>query len=114
MAKDQQTDIVRGIANLFEDLGYADSEIHLLKTKLVSRIQQALTAQKLTPVAAAKRMGLRQPDVSRLLYGQFRDVSVERLMRLLTRLGCNVDITICQHGKPATSRDTIHLPAATV
>ena len=26
MAKDQQADIVRGTANLFEDLGYADSE----------------------------------------------------------------------------------------
>jgi predicted XRE-type DNA-binding protein len=37
-------------------------------------------------------MGLSQPDVSRLLRGQFRDVSVERLMRMLTKLGCKVDI----------------------
>ena len=64
--------------------------------------------------AAAKRMRLSQPDVSRLLNGQFRDVSVERLMRLLTRLGCDVDITIRKHGKPAAPRDTIHLQAATL
>ena len=114
MVKDQNTDIVRGTANIFEDLGYADAETHLLKAKLVSRIQGAITAQKLTQVAAAKRMGLSQPDVSRLLNGQFRDVSVERLMRLLTRLGCDVDITVRQHGKPAAPRDTIRLQAATV
>lgn len=114
MTKDKNTDFVRGSANIFEDLGYADAETHLLKAKLVSRIQGAITAQKLTQVAAAKRMGLSQPDVSRLLNGQFRDVSVERLMRLLTWLGCDVDITIRQHGKRAAPRDTIHLQAAPV
>ena len=114
MKKDQETDIVRGTNNVFADLGYSDAETHLLKAKLVSRIQQAINAQKLTQVAAAKRMGLSQPDVSRLLNGQFRDVSVERLIRLLTRLGCDVDITIRNHGKPAAPRDTIRLQAATV
>ena len=113
MTKDQNTDVVRGSVNIFEDLGYADAETHLLKAKLVSRIQGAITAQKLTQIAAAKRMGLSQPDVSRLLNGQFRDISVERLMRLLTRLGCDVDITIRQHGKRAAPRYTIHLQAAT-
>lgn len=55
-----------------------------------------------------------QPDVSRLLNGQFRDLSVERLMRLLTRLGCDVDITIRRHGQAAAARDTIRLSAASV
>lgn len=114
MKKDRETDIVRGTANVFADLGYADAETHLLKAKLVTRIPGAINAQKLTQVAAAKLMGLSQPDVSRLLNGQFRDVSVERLMRLLTRLGCDVDITIRKHGKPAAPRDTIHLQAATL
>jgi predicted XRE-type DNA-binding protein len=111
MKKDQQT-IVRGTSKVLADLGYADAETHLLKAKLVTRIQGAITAQKMTQVMAAKRMGLSQPDVSRLLNGQFRDVSVERLMRLLTRLGCDIDITIRRHGKPAAARDTIHLQAA--
>ena len=63
--------------------------------------------------AVAKRLGISQPDVSRLLKGQFRDVSVERLIRLLTRLGCDVDIVIRDHGKAASARDTIHLQAVT-
>jgi predicted XRE-type DNA-binding protein len=114
MKTKQKTEIVRGSNNIFADLGLADAETHLLKAKLVTRIQKAITAQKLTQVAAAKRMGLSQPDVSRLLNGQFREISVERLMRLLTRLGCDVDITIRAHGKRAVARDTIHLQAATV
>ena len=55
-----------------------------------------ITAKELPQVAAARRMGLSQPDVSRLLNGQFRDVSVEHLMRLLTRLGCDVDINFAR------------------
>ncbi len=114
MKKDPDTRIKHGTKNVFADLGFPDAETHLLKAKLVTRIQGVITAQELTQVAAAKRMGLSQPDVSRLLNGQFRDVSVERLMRLLTRLGCDVDITIRNHGKAAAPQDTIRLLAASV
>ena len=103
------TRITRGTTNVFADLSFPDAETHLLKAELVTRIQRVLTAQALTQVVAAKRMGLSQPDVSRLLNGQFRDVSVERLMRLLTRLGCDVDITVRDHGKAAAPRGTIRL-----
>ncbi len=112
MKKDSDTSVVRGTKNIFADLGFPDAETHLLKAELMTRIQRVITAQELTQTAAAKRMGLSQPDVSRLLKGQFRDVSVERLMRLLTRLGCDVDITIRNHRKAAAPRDTIRLRAA--
>jgi hypothetical protein len=52
-----------------------------------------------------------QPDVSRLLKGHFRDISVERLLRLLTRLGCEVDIVIQEQGGKPARRNTIHLGA---
>ena len=113
MKKDPNTRIRRGTKNLFADLGFSDAETHLLKAELVTRIQGVISAQSLTQTAAAKRMRLSQPDVSRLLNGQFRDVSVERLMRLLTRLGCDVDITIRNHGKAPAPRDTIRLQATT-
>jgi predicted XRE-type DNA-binding protein len=112
MSKDTDNSIVRGSDNIFADLGYADAEMHLLKAKLVTRIQGVISNYNLTQTAAAKRMGLSQPDVSRLLNGQFRDVSVERLMRMLNKLGCDVDIVIREHGKRARKPDTIHLQAA--
>lgn len=105
------TSIKRGSQNLFADLGYSDPETHLLKAGLVTRIREIISNSKLNQTEAAQRMGLSQPDVSRLLRGHFRDVSVERLMRMLTKLGCDVDIVVRDHGKVGTARDTIHLQA---
>jgi predicted XRE-type DNA-binding protein len=103
--------IKRGSKNLFADLGYADPETHLLKAGLVTRIRDIIGSSKLTQSEAAELMGLSQPDVSRLLRGQFRDVSVERLMRMLTKLGYDVDIVVRSHGKTKRAGDTIHLQA---
>jgi predicted XRE-type DNA-binding protein len=51
-------------------------------------------------------MGLSQPDVSRPLRGNFRNVSVERLMRMLTKLGCDVNIVVRRTGQ--TQRAGLH------
>jgi len=94
MSNKKNRSIRRGSSNVFADLGYADPGIHLLKAQLVSRIDEVITEQKLTRIEAAKIMRLSQPDVSRLLKGQFREISVERITRLLMRLGCKIDIVI--------------------
>ncbi len=103
--------IRKGSSNVFADLGYGDPDTHLLKAQLVSRIDEIMTGRKLTQAEAAQAMGLSQPDVSRLLKGQFRDVSVERIMRMLTRLGCDVDIVITAPGRKRAS-SVIHLQVA--
>ncbi|MEP7281245.1 MAG: helix-turn-helix transcriptional regulator [Rubrivivax sp.] len=108
------TRIKRGGKNVFADLGYADPGAHLLKAGLGTRLREIISASKLTQVEAAERIGLSQPDVSRLMRGQFRDVSVERLMRMLTKLGYDVDIVVRGHGQAKSSGDTIHLQAQSV
>ncbi len=99
MSNKESTSIRRGSNNIFADLGYSDPATHLLKAQLVSRIDEILSEQRLTQTKAAKIMGLSQPDVSRLLKGQFREISVERIMRILMRLGCKVDIVIKPPGR---------------
>jgi transcriptional regulator with XRE-family HTH domain len=42
----------------------------------------------------AERMGISQPDVSKMLRGQFRPFSLERLMRFLNALGQDVEIAV--------------------
>ena len=86
--------IEHGSGNVFADLGYPESEDHLLKAELVTRIDRIIRRQKLKQVEAVKLLGLSQPDVSRLLRGDFRDYSVERLLRLLMALGRDVEIII--------------------
>lgn len=91
---DTATSIDHGTGNVFADLDMLDPESHLLKAQLVTRFAAVLKDQGLTQADAAQRVGVSQPDISRLLRGQFRDISVERLLRMLVRLGCAVDIVV--------------------
>ncbi len=86
--------IERGSGNVFADLGRPDADIHLMKARLVSRIDAIIRRRRLTQAQAAELLGLSQPDVSRLLRGNFREYSVERLFRLLLALGRDVEILI--------------------
>ena len=92
--KTKKMKIERGSGNVFADLGCPDAETHLLKAELVTRIDKIIRQRGLKQVEAAELLGLSQPDVSRLLRGSFREYSVERLLRLLTALGRNVEIVI--------------------
>jgi predicted XRE-type DNA-binding protein len=112
MSADTDETVRHGTANLFADLGYADADAHLLKAELVRRLQHRIDARKLTQAQAARLLRVSQPDVSRILRGHFREFSVERLMRFLTALGCEVDIVVRSPDGPAGKSDTIHLQAA--
>ncbi len=102
--KVEDTKIERGSGNIFKDLGYPDAEAHQLKAELVTRIDGIIRQRGLKQVEAARLLGLSQPDVSRLLRGDFREYSIERLLRLLMALGRDVEIVIRrsqsqQHGR---------------
>jgi predicted XRE-type DNA-binding protein len=73
-----------GSGNIFADLGLPNAEEHQLKAALVVHLMRLIRARKLTQTAAAKRIGIKQPDLSNILRGHYRGYSVERLMRMLT------------------------------
>ena len=80
--------------NVFADGGLPGAEEHLLKAQLVIRIDDIIRARKLTQSAAGKLLGIGQPDLSKILRGGFRDVSVERLLRFLSALDQKVEIVV--------------------
>ena len=86
--------ITASSGNVFADLGFKNPAEHALKSELVRRIAKALKAQSLTQAEAAKKLAIGQPDVSKMLAGQFRQFSVERLMRFLVALGHDVKIVV--------------------
>ncbi len=88
--------VERGSGNVFADLDLPDADTHLLKAELVGRIDAIVRRRTITQTEAARLLGLSQPDVSRLLRGDFREYSLERLLRLLTALGRDIDIVIRQ------------------
>ncbi len=91
-----------GSGNVFADIGLPNAEEHQLKAKLVLKIDRLMQERGLKQVAAAELFGVKQPDVSKMLRGDFRQFSVERLMRFLVALGQDVEITVRPHqGKGA-------------
>ena len=86
--------VEQGSENVFADLGVPEADAHLLKAELVSRLDAIVRQRNLTQKETARMLGLSRPDVSRLLRGDFGEYSLERLLRLLTKLGRDVDIVI--------------------
>lgn len=98
-----------GSGNVFADLGFADPATHKLKAELVRKLDSILKSRDLSQSAAARLIGVGQPDLSKLLNGRFREMSVERLLRMLTRLDCDVDISVQHDGRSVG--EAIHLDA---
>lgn len=96
--------------NVFADLGVANAEAHQLKAELVMKLSAIIKVRGLNQTTAAKLSGISQPDLSRLLRGSFREFSTDRLIRALTRLHSDIEITIRQNG--AIVGEPIHLHAA--
>src|SRR5277367_3153937 len=86
-----------GSGNIFADIGLPNAEEHLIKAQLVYKIDILMEARGLKQTQAASLFGIRQPDVSKMLRGDFRQFSVERLMRFLVALDHDVEIVVKPH-----------------
>ena len=64
---------------------------------IVDYAKTFMKKRRLKQVEAAHLFGVRQPDISKMLRGDFRQFSVERLLRFLVALGQNVEIVVKPH-----------------
>jgi len=94
MAKKSDIAVRPSSGNVFADLGFAEPGEELAKAQLASHLRQIIKRRRLTQVAAAALMGIDQPKVSALLNGRLANFSSERLMRLLTALGQDIEIVV--------------------
>jgi len=94
-----------GSGNVFRDIGSPNPEEHLVKAQLVFRIDGIIKERRLKQIEVADLLGIRQPDVSKMLRGEFRQFSVERLLRFLVALNQDVEIVVKPH------RDRNNAPA---
>lgn len=92
--REVEISVARGSGNVFADMGLPEPEEELTKAQLASHIRHLINCRRLTQAAAAALMGIDQPKVSALVNGRLTNFSSDRLMRLLTALGQDVDITI--------------------
>jgi predicted XRE-type DNA-binding protein len=86
-----------GGSNVFDETGIPNAEEHLVKAKLVFKIEAIMKSRGLKQAEAAALFGVRQPDVSKMVRGEFRQFSVERLLRFLVALNQDVEIVVRPH-----------------
>ena len=90
--------------NVFADLGVAEPVEALAKAELARRISSIIKHRHLKQTDAAKLLKIDQPKVSKLVRGQLRDFSIERLMSFLLQLDRDIEIVIKK--RPRTRDDS--------
>lgn len=88
--------VTESSGNVFRDLGFPEEEAKesLAKAELVFTIQRIMESEGWTQEETAKKIGVKQPRLSTMLRGDYRNISETKLLDCVMRLGCDVKITI--------------------
>jgi predicted XRE-type DNA-binding protein len=86
--------VTRGTANVFTDLGFPDAIERQAKLRLAYALNQLLAARRLSPIDAAKVLGVTQPECWAFRHYKLAGFSLGRLMNLLTALDRDVEIVV--------------------
>ncbi len=85
-------DVTKSSGNIFADIGLDNPEEELTKARFVVSVRRLIEENNLTQMEAGNRLGISQPDVSKLLRGNVRGFSLDRLLSFVTSLGTDVEI----------------------
>ena len=88
--------VTKSSGNIFADIGLPNAAAHSIKADLVLGIAALIKSKGLTQAKAASLLGLAQPDVSKLLRGQFAGYTYDRLFGYLNALGEKVRIEVSE------------------
>src|SRR5271170_2293390 len=88
------TRVTKSSGNVFADLGLPDAEDLLHKSDLVIGMKRIMEGRNLTQTRVAEITGVDQPTLSKLLRGNFSNITVDRLLTMLTKLGHRVTISV--------------------
>jgi predicted XRE-type DNA-binding protein len=87
-------EIIDSTGNVFSDLGLPSTDEDMIKVALARAFTNVVRKMDITQVETAKIIGTNQGEVSKILSGRLRGLSVDRLIRMLAALGRDIDISI--------------------
>ncbi len=81
------TQVTRG--NIFRDLGFDRDEAEdlAMRTYLMAELRKFINRHKMTQAQAAKFFGIPRPKISYIQNGKIDKLSIDYLVRLLTKTG---------------------------
>ncbi len=92
--KKRVDEVMTGVVTASAWDGEPDQDELDAKSFLALEIRRLVEAQRLTQREAAKRLGVAQADVSKIVNCRIWGFSLSRLSQLLAKLGADVDIRV--------------------
>ena len=86
--------VTPGIGNVFAGLDLPGATTELVKAQLTFQLAKQIKLLGLTQAATVRRLGVSQPDVSRLMKNRPTGFSTDRLLAMLTALDIDIDIVL--------------------
>jgi len=80
--------------NIFADLNIPDAENEKLRLHLLAAIREWVSGSNLTQTDAAAAMGVKQPTLNDAIKGRYQKFTIDRLVRMLSNVGKQVNITV--------------------
>src|SRR5262249_24779798 len=84
---------------------------HQMQAALVVQLKRLMANREMTQTDAAKLVDMRQPDLSKLLRGQLKLVSVEKLLCMLTAFDQDIEIAVKPHRRRGEIGRITFIPA---
>ncbi len=104
--------IHKSTGNVFRDIGFTPAEAAELtaKSMLITAIGETIKRRRLTQREAARRCGIDQPTLSKVIRGRMESVTIDRLTAWLTALGRTVEIHVRPFDAKAKTGQLIAAP----
>lgn len=103
-----ETELVRGSGNVFRDFGHLAADVEQLKSILAAKIIGILDDRKLSVRKAEGLTGVKASEFSRIRNAHLDRFSVDRLMTIINRLNCRVDVKVTIRPLPTVSSQAAH------
>jgi predicted XRE-type DNA-binding protein len=95
------------VDDIFAALGLEDAAELRAQTLLGVEVCKRIRILKATQKDIAARLGITQPQVSELKHGKFDRFSSDRLIALLSALGCDVEVRVTPAPRRRAGRFTV-------
>ena len=92
--QDNDCELVRGSGNVFADFDAPDASAPQLRAVLAAEIVKALDAEGLSVRDAGAHTGIAAADFSRIRQARLDRFTIDRLLRILDRLGRDVRVAV--------------------
>ena len=87
-------ELVKGSGNVFRDFGHAAADVEQLKGILAAKIIGVLDDRKLSVRKAEGLTGVKASEFSRIRNAHLDRFTIDRLMTIINRLDCRVDVKV--------------------